>query len=154
MKKILFMSMIGILFLQGCTSMGSKNTQFVYQKKSSDKPSTTINLCRTSNVMATFTQTGVVINGAPAFDLNNNERYSIDLPKGDQTFKFVLPSDKFFELKVPDTNKEVYMLFDIKMDGFYVLVTSHKWQARIVDLETYNRECTAKGTIIIKHNTL
>ena len=146
--------MLGILVLQGCTSMGSKNTQFSYEKKTSTKPSTTVNLCRSSSIMATFSQTGVIINGAPAFDLGNNEKYLISLPKGSQDFRFVLPNDRFFNLNIPDSGKESYVMFDITIDGFYVLMTTHKWQARLVDQETYNRECTAKKTIDIKHNSL
>jgi hypothetical protein len=104
--------------------------------------------------MATFSQAGVMINGAPAFDLGNNEKYLISLPKGNQAFRFVLPNDRFFNLNIPDSGKESYVMFDITLDGFYVLMTTHKWQARLVDQDAFNKECTAKKTIDIKHNSL
>lgn len=138
----------------GCTSMGSKNTQFKFEKKTSSTPSTIVSLCRSSSIMATFSQAGVMINGAPAFDLGNNERYLINLPRGNQTFKFVLPNDRSFDLVIPNSNQEQYVMFDITLDGFYVVMTTHKWQARLVNKDVFNKECTASKVVDVKHNSL
>lgn len=144
-----------IVVLSGCSSMKAKNTQFAFEKKSGDKPSQTIMVCRPQSIMATFSDVGVMINGAPSFDLGNNESWTINLPpQANQQFKFVIPNDKTFDLRIPSSPQKTYVLFTISLDQFYILAAVHKWQAKVVDEATYNKECSGSKQKDLKHNSL
>jgi hypothetical protein len=147
--------LIFALSVTGCSTMSAKNTQFTHQKKDSNKPSMTVMLCRPSSIMATLSSVGIMINGEPAMDLGNNEKWSIELPnKPIQQFKFVLPNDRFFNLQVPDSKNKTYIVFTITLDSFYVVAVTHKWQAKIVSEEVFNSECKSPKIQDLKHISL
>jgi len=144
-----------IVLLSGCSSMREKNTQFAFEKKASDKPSQTVMICRPQSIMFTFSDVGVMVNGAPAFDLGNNEKWSLELPPQTfQQFKFVTPTDQTFDLRVPSTAPKTYVMLTVKLDQFYVLVSIHKWEAKIVDEATFNQECSGSKVMDLKHKSL
>lgn len=154
-KTFLILVMVFSLSMTGCTSMGAKNTQFIHQKKSSNKPSMTVMLCRPNSIMATLSSVGVMINGEPAMDLGNNEKWSIELPVNSmQQFKFVLPNDRFFNLQIPDSKNKTYVVFTITLDSFYVIAVTHKWQAKIVSQQVFDSECKASKIQDLKHISL
>lgn len=156
MKKLYLVLAMLVLLMSGCASMKAKNTQFAFEKKANDKPSQTVAICRPQSIMATFSDVGVMVNGAPAFDLGNNEIWTIHLPpQANQQFTFVIPPyDKTVDLRIPSSKDKTYVLFTISLDQFYVLVAIHKWQAKIVDEATFNQECPSAKLNDLKHNSL
>lgn len=156
MKNLyIVLALMFTLSVTGCSTMSAKNTQFIHQKKDSNKPSMTVMLCRPSSIMATLSSVGVMINGEPAMDLGNNEKWSIELPnKPIQQFKFVLPNDRSFNLQVPDSKNKTYIVFTITLDSFYVVAVTHKWQAKIVSEEGFNSECKSSKIQDLKHISL
>jgi hypothetical protein len=155
-KKLYLVLPLLVVLISGCASMKSKNTQFSFAKPVNGKPSQTIMICRPQSIMATFSDVGVMINGAPAFDLGNNESWNIQLPPQDsQQFKFVIPPyDRTVDLRVPSSNGKTYIVFTISLDQFYVLVAIHKWQAKIVDEATFKQECPNPKALDLTHNSL
>lgn len=112
-------------------------------------------ICHPRSIMGAFTSIGVMINGAPSFDLGSNESWTIDLPpQAIQQFKFVIPRDKSFDLRIPSSPQKTYVLFAVTLDQFYIVAAVHKYQAKVVDEATFNKECSSPKQNYLKHNAL
>jgi hypothetical protein len=158
--------LVGSLLLTGCTSIASKNTQFLAQSKNSNKQSRQILLCRPSAFYHGLNSLGVRINNLDAFDLGSGERYLLDLPLGTVTLQFLLPNQdplfirdrQSFNLAVPERSDASYVLVghnkgsdNAALEGALasvspIVVTQTTWRAAVVSGMVFEKACGVDST--------
>jgi hypothetical protein len=163
MKKLslLLLAMLGCNALFGCTSIASKNTQFLTQQKLSNKPSRNIIICRPSAFYHGLNSLGVKINSLAAFDLGSGERYMLALPSGAVDLQFLLPNQdplfirdrQSFNLLVPDSSSTSYVVVGHNKGGDSaaiegalsavspIVVIRTTWRAAIVSSSSFDKAC-------------
>jgi len=163
MKKsfLLLLAILGCTTLFGCTSIASKNTQFLTQQKQSNKPSQNIIICRPSAFYHGLNSLGVKINSLAAFDLGSGERYMLALPSGAVDLQFLLPNQdplfirdrQSFNLLVPDSSNISYVVVghnkggdNAALEGVLaavspIVVTQTTWRAAIVSGSSFDKAC-------------
>lgn len=154
-KKTIFLPTIIItIALVGCSSTGSKNTQFVSQEKASSKPSRTIYICRPNAFFNHgLNSMGVIINSQPSFDLGSGERYLLALPVGATTIEILTPTGN-----IPRYGKPLVLKVPDQIDATYIIVDNDtvNWRAQNMGRLSYEKACgvEANKTIFITDKSL
>lgn len=164
--KLPLLAFFGSLFLVGCTSIASKNTQFISQSKVTNKQSRKVEVCRPSAFYHGLNSLGVRVNALDAFDLGSGERYVLDLPVGDVTLQFLLPNQdplfirdrQAFNLVVPNQADIAYVVVghnkggdNAALEGALaavspIIVTQTIWRAAVVSKTVFEKACGVESS--------
>jgi hypothetical protein len=159
---ILFSSLLVV----GCTSIASKNVNFLTQPKESSKQSRKIEICRPSAFFHGLNSVGVRINSLDAFDLGSGERYILDLTPDLVNLQFLLPNQdalnirerKTFNLIVPNQTDTAYVIVSHNKGGddaallgaigaiSPLLVYTITWKATPVSKSVFEQVCGVESS--------